>query len=152
MTYYLLDTENLKYNWMPLIEPKERDKIIFFYTQKCGAIPKNKVESITKKLKGNCNSLKTKIQTFDELSSVVHNNKVFFDTVKCITGKNALDFQLVSYLGMLIYENSNANFVIISNDNGYKPVISMWSNKGVKIKQIKYPEIKKKNKKLKKAS
>lgn len=42
-------------------------------------------------------------------------------------GKNALDFELVTYLGYLIGENPNDNFVIISKDKGYSSAIDFWN-------------------------
>lgn len=43
-------------------------------------------------------------------------------------GKNALDFELVSYLGYLIKENPKDNLIIISKDKGYNFAIDFWNN------------------------
>lgn len=48
-------------------------------------------------------------------------------------GKNALDFQLSSYLGYLISNTSNKEFYIISNDEGYKYVQDFWKTRGIKV-------------------
>ncbi|SFC10953.1 PIN domain-containing protein [Ruminococcus albus] len=55
--------------------------------------------------------------------------------------KNALDFQLSSYLGYIISENINyfpdepVTYYIIARDTGYKPLVSFW-NKKAEIKQF----------------
>lgn len=55
-------------------------------------------------------------------------NLKFHFTFKVKTGtKNALDFQLSSYLGMLIgQEQGNANYYIVSNDKGYDCICEFW--------------------------
>ena len=40
--------------------------------------------------------------------------------------KNALDFQLSTYLGYLIHEAKDSYFYIISKDNGFKHVVDFW--------------------------
>lgn len=46
-------------------------------------------------------------------------------------GKNALDFQLSSFLGYLISRGEDKNFCIISNDRGYDHVKSFWEKSGL---------------------
>lgn len=46
-------------------------------------------------------------------------------------GKNALDFQLASFLGYLISKGEDKNFCIISNDKGYDYVKSFWERSGL---------------------
>lgn len=46
-------------------------------------------------------------------------------------GKNALDFQLASFLGYLISKGEDKNFCIISNDKGYDYVKSFWERNGL---------------------
>ena len=49
--------------------------------------------------------------------------------------KNALDFQLSSFLGYLITNHPNEQFYIISKDKGYEVLIRFWSSfKGLKVK------------------
>lgn len=52
-------------------------------------------------------------------------------------GKNALDFQLSSFLGFLICNRKSNDYYIISNDNGYEYVKKFWERsefaKGVVI-------------------
>ena len=46
-------------------------------------------------------------------------------------GKNALDFQLSSFLGYLISKGEEKDFCIISNDKGYEYVRTFWEKNGL---------------------
>lgn len=46
-------------------------------------------------------------------------------------GKNALDFQLASFLGYLISRGEDKDFYIISNDKGYDHVKNFWERSGI---------------------
>lgn len=46
-------------------------------------------------------------------------------------GKNALDFQLASFLGYLISQGKDKRFFIISNDKGYEHVKCFWEQSGM---------------------
>lgn len=46
-------------------------------------------------------------------------------------GKNALDFQLSSFLGYLISKGEEKSFCIISNDKGFEYVKSFWEKSGL---------------------
>lgn len=46
-------------------------------------------------------------------------------------GKNALDFQLSSFLGYLISKGEDKSFCIISNDKGFEYVKSFWERSGL---------------------
>lgn len=46
-------------------------------------------------------------------------------------GKNALDFQLASFLGFLISKGEDKDFYIISNDKGYDHVKNFWERSGI---------------------
>lgn len=46
-----------------------------------------------------------------------------------VGGKNALDFQLSTYLGYLITQSDDKEFYIISKDNGFEHVIKFWNSK-----------------------
>ena len=46
-------------------------------------------------------------------------------------GKNALDFQLASFLGYLISKGEEKDFCIISNDKGYEYVRTFWEKNGL---------------------
>jgi hypothetical protein len=50
--------------------------------------------------------------------------------------RNALDFQLSSYLGYLIQQYPDATYIIISKDTGYDVVRKFWAQeKNIKIKR-----------------
>lgn len=48
--------------------------------------------------------------------------------------KNALDFQLVSYLGYIVSETGgNGEYIIVSNDQGYDVVAKFWNKNGTHV-------------------
>ena len=49
------------------------------------------------------------------------------------TGKNALDFQLSTYLGYLVATKTNQEFVIVSKDQGFNAVVNFWKSRNIKI-------------------
>lgn len=60
------------------------------------------------------------------------NSKASIKRIKVLTGgKNSLDFQLVSYLGLLIGYNSDrekCDYYIVSNDQGFSSCINLLTN------------------------
>ncbi len=60
--------------------------------------------------------------------------------IQCHTGDNALDFQLVSYLGYELHANKAREMVIVSNDKGYDSVVFFWSERGVQISRLPMPK------------
>ncbi len=48
-------------------------------------------------------------------------------------GKNALDFQLASFLGYLICQGKEKKFCIISNDRGFEYVKTFWERNGIAV-------------------
>lgn len=57
---------------------------------------------------------------------------------ECFEGNNALDFQLVSYLGYLMKNNEldDTEYLIMSNDTGFDPVVNFWKTRNVSIRRI----------------
>ena len=47
--------------------------------------------------------------------------------------KNALDFQLVTYLGYLICGAPSESYYIISKDNGFDSVLNFWSKQNIPV-------------------
>ena len=45
-------------------------------------------------------------------------------------GKNALDFQMSSYVGFLISKYPNEKINIVSNDKGFENLLSFWREQG----------------------
>ena len=108
-TIYLIDTENVRTVWTLLLERMtENDKIYVFYTMNSGHV------------------------TYEDLNGVISSGKNV-ELIQCHTGKNGLDFQLVSYLGYLIRDNENADYCIISDDSGYDAVIKFWEGRDVDV-------------------
>lgn len=57
--------------------------------------------------------------------------------LKVETGsKNALDFQLSSYLGACIQKSSKKKYYILSKDNGYDCVCRFWRDNNIFVKRI----------------
>ncbi len=51
------------------------------------------------------------------------------------TAKNYLDFQLTTYLGYKLGQNSYSEIYVISKDSGFDAVIDFWSQRGYSIKR-----------------
>lgn len=117
-TVYLVDSENVGNTWLGLINRlQEEDELHVFYTDKS---PTLSYETVVQLLK--------------------HDYIGMVNWIRCFTGDNALDFQLVTELGSMIAENKCAGifdtyFIILSKDTGYDPVVSYWAKKGVMIKR-----------------
>ena len=62
-------------------------------------------------------------------------------------GENALDMVIASYAGLVMGQNNNAEFIIVSNDNDYASVIDHFSSLGIKIHRKKIESNTTKNKK-----
>lgn len=109
---FLVDYENVSNSGLVGIDKLgENDRLIIFYSKHANNI-----------------SIETHIK--------LEESKVKKEYIEIQIGtKNALDFQLSTYLGALIKENSNEDFAIISKDAGYHAVIDFWKlrNKTVDI-------------------
>ncbi len=109
---FLIDFENVSSSAFVGVEELKADsKIILFYSEQ---------------------SSKISIDTHRQLEQA----KVEKEYIPIKTGgKNALDFQLVTYLGYLIGENKDENYVIISNDNGFDHVCKFWKQRSVNVQK-----------------
>ncbi len=109
---FLIDFENVSDNaFIGLENLAEDDKIIIFYSEK---------------------SSKISISTHCKLE---HSN-VMKEYIAIKTGgKNALDFQLATYLGYLIAQDKTQEYVIVSNDTGFDFVTAFWQKKDIKIRK-----------------
>ena len=112
MNYYLIDYKNLK-NIGIIKNIQKGDTVICFYSSVCVNMNLDLIEHITSK-------------------------GATFTCQKVMNGtKNALDFQLSSYLGSLISKkSSNVNFHIVSNDKGYDYLCSYWATFGKVVDRI----------------
>ncbi|MGI6608336.1 MAG: PIN domain-containing protein [Erysipelotrichaceae bacterium] len=110
MTVYLVDFENVKSDGLYGIDDLSgNDTVYIFYSV-----------------------------NVDKISFAMHkkinDSKADIKTIKVEVGhKNALDFQLSSYLGFLLHEDSAKEYVIVSNDAGFGPLVSFWKKKNYNI-------------------
>lgn len=116
ITFYLIDTENIPVKWVNDINPNNGDVIFLF------------------RLK---DSQKNYISLDDAVKIANLNAKMYI--IECERGKpkmNALDFQLISYLGYLVARNEDALYIVYSNDTGFDPAIEYWKNRSIDVKRI----------------
>ena len=118
MAYYLIDFENVKSRGMEGVELlTEEDTVCIFYS--------DNADSMTFDLHRKLNETKANI--------IYH--KVAVGT------KNALDFQLATYLGYLICEPQregiHPNYFIVTKDNGFTSLMVYWKAQGVPVRIIR---------------
>lgn len=121
-TIYLIDTENLGRTWPSYIATARRgDTIMFFYTEHSPLIH------------------------FAELDAL-YSKRLRVQYVRCLTGENALDFQLVTELGRMTMLTPDAKYVIVSRDKGYDAAVGYLAQKNMDVMRIpaviesKHPE------------
>lgn len=107
--YFLVDCENVNYWGIRGVDSlTDEDTVVLFVSSACGNI--------------------------ERYVRTVHNLKCTVLKMDVMNGfKNALDFQLVSYLGLLIGEHSGrekCEYNIVSNDKGYLASINMLNHCG----------------------
>ncbi len=118
MAYYLIDFENVKSRGMEGVELlTEEDTVCIFYS--------DNADSMTFDLHRKLNETKAKI--------IYH--KVAVGT------KNALDFQLATYLGYLICEQQregiHPDYFIVTKDNGFTSLMVYWKAQGFPVRIIR---------------
>lgn len=116
VNYYLVDYENVKnHGFIGIQNIKGKNFVYIFYS---------------KNAPGNFSLDFVKV-----LSEA--NAKFFFRKVE-VGSKNALDFQLSSFLGELITENEgkSCNYYIISYDKGFSTLIPFWAERNIKLEII----------------
>ena len=105
----IVDYENVNEKGLTGLEKlKQTDRLILFYN----------------------NSSKISIDKLISISKL--NIKMDYFKVTT-TAKNSLDFQLISYLGYLIANDSESNYFIISNDTGFDSAVAFWKARNVAI-------------------
>lgn len=113
MTKYLVDFENVKCDGLTGIDKLSKNDIVYiFYSINADRI------------------------TF-ELHNMINSSLATIRFYNVPVGtKNALDFQLATYLGYMISENKKDEFVIVTKDKDYSVVVSFWQkmNANVTIK------------------
>lgn len=113
MNYFLIDFENVRTEGIKDFQGVQKgDSIIVFYSENCKTVTLdilNKIFDLGLKYKGFC----VKVGT-----------------------KNALDFQLTSYLGYLIgQETPDACYHIVSEDRGFEAAVNFWQEQGISVRR-----------------
>lgn len=106
--HYLIDTENMAREWVELMDGRGNAIYHIFYTEKSAAIPIECIERMMAKQES-------------------------IQFVKCYTGANALDFQLVTQLGYMLATMPEDYYHIVSKDTGYDAVVKFWAERGTKV-------------------
>lgn len=117
MRIFLIDFENTKSNGITGIDLLDKDDIVYLFYS-------NNVDSIT--LEAHMNIVSSKAE---------------FQPIKLDKpGKNALDFQLVTYLGYLIGTKHEGEYYIVSRDYGFQHSVNFCtkylSNESVLVKRV----------------
>lgn len=111
--FLLIDSENVQNRLFEIIESaRKRDKVIVFYT----VYHSGKLEEYLRSNK----------------------NKKNIEFVECIAGNNALDLQLMGVLSFLIHRHPKREFVVYSNDKGYKALVKHWQSRNVDVELINF--------------
>lgn len=126
--HFLVDSENVNDNWLMLFDmADEDDEIVVFYTKKSPHM------------------------SYMSVIRLMENNKINIRFEESYEGTNALDFQLVSYMGYLMgcggacsenecdaasAETGADEYIIMSNDTGYDPAVRFWKDKGYAVRRF----------------
>ena len=110
---YLVDSENVGDLWVTHIldMAKKEDEVVVFYTKKSPHMG------------------------YDNLCKLMSEGReVKF--VKCVEGRNALDFQLVTELGFRIGSDKEETcYIMVTNDTGFDAVVQYWKNAGKDVRR-----------------
>ena len=115
MNYYLVDYENVKAHGLDGITSLDSgDVLVIFYSENA--------DSLTFGLHRRLNESKAKISY----------QKVDVGT------KNALDFQLATYLGYLVRDNEGGenSYYIVTKDQGFMSLVNYWKKRKVDVSLI----------------
>lgn len=112
MAYYLVDYENVKVDGMSGVDQLEKtDSVCIFYSENASTLTFGLHESLNRS-----------------------QATIVFQKVE-VGVKNALDFQLSTYLGYLISENEGKNetYYIVSEDKGLAILTGYWAERGANV-------------------
>lgn len=105
MRVFLIDFENVKSDGLRSVDCLEAgDQVITFFSK-------------------NAESM-----SMDTYFNLIHSKAKFYAVRLDRTGSNALDFQLVSYLGYLMGTNEDQDVYVISKDHGFYSAVSFCRN------------------------
>ena len=63
------------------------------------------------------------------------------EAISCYTGKNALDFQLITLLGSYAALHPDWAYCILSNDTGYDSVIKFWNDRDISVLRCRVRDV-----------
>lgn len=107
---YLIDFENVHSDGLKGIELlDQKEKCYIFYSEHAGVL------------------------TFNMHKRITESKADIFYVEAQVGMKNALDFQLVSYLGYMIREAPDEDYCVISNDKAFELVGRFWQDKSVNV-------------------
>ncbi len=109
-TYYV-DSENVGDSWIDLLKEDYESEFLIFYTDHS---PRMDYEH----------------------AIVLRNVGKEVEFIRCYEGNNALDFQLVTYLGYQLRSDIPKEMIIVSNDTGFDAVVSFWKDRGLSISRL----------------
>lgn len=110
---YFVDSENVGSAWIDMyLEDTEDSEFLIFYTERSPHID------------------------YEHMIALMNMQKKHPEFIKCYVGNNALDFQLVSYIGFQFHEDNATEMIIVSNDAGFDAVVHFWSDRDMNIVRI----------------
>ena len=114
MKHYLVDYENVNSKALRgLDELKRAASVVIFYSDACRNFDLDLLRDLT------------------DSGVMVVASKVELGS------KNALDFQLSSYLGWMIgHFNRDDEFAVVSNDTGFDCLVKFWKYQGVRVNRV----------------
>lgn len=80
---------------------------------------------------------------YEDLTNLIQSKKIscnIFPIRIKTASKDALDKVIIAYLGMLMAQKPDAQFVIVSADNGYEAVVKHFVEMGIEIKREPVPK------------
>ncbi len=109
---YYVDSENIGDEWINLLENSdENSRFLIFYTEKS---PRMCYANAIRLLKA----------------------KQKPEFILCSEGHNALDFQLVTYLGFHLSREPETEIIIVSKDTGFDAVVHFWTERNMSVSRL----------------
>lgn len=107
---FFVDSENVSDCWIQLFDyMSDDDRILVFYTDKSPHMSYANVIALKQ-------------------------SSIEPEFILCENGTdNALDFQLVTYLGAYTVKNPDDNLIIVSRDKGFDSVVRFWTDRGYQV-------------------
>lgn len=112
---YFVDTENVANAWTALLPVmRKNSRVLLFYTK---TSPTMRMESL--------DALLARTRAVELICCAAGQ-----------PGSSALDFQLVTELGRRIAEKPDWEYLIVSRDQDYDPVVEYWTKQGVRVARV----------------